>query len=131
MKYLVSACVLLFFCQCGGSPKTENQAEGTPVQTTPHTSKGEFTKEYFEGTDVLKFEGHKINDKPDGFCKFFYENEQLKVEAHYQYGQLNGFYKSYFPNGQLKTEGHFKQGEKTSQWKYFDDKGTLLREDNL
>lgn len=114
--------IISTFCSCSSLEKESIDAPKV---------KEEFTKEFYNGTDQLRFEGHKKDGKPDGFCKFYHENGKLKIEAHYQFGKFEGFYKSFYSNGQLKEEGHFQLGEKTGLWKFFSEEGKLLWEENL
>ena len=125
MKFYYLILLSALYIQCS-SPKESTSPEGT--SNTTETNQGTFTKKFYNGSDQIKFEGHLLNEKPNGFCKHYHENGKLKIEANYQFGNLEGFYKSYFSNGRLKEEGHFKQGEKTGYWKSYDENGNVLKE---
>ena len=112
---------------------------------------------YFHPNFKVKEEGKTVESKKEGLCKFYNDKGILVKEVNYKSGAEFGDYKEYHDNGALKIKGQYKhikgfisnstfdpQGketirkspsdnipQKTGEWKYYDEKGAVIKTENI
>lgn len=87
-----------------------------------------YWKKYNE-SGLLKYEGHFVNDNPEGSFIYYYPDEKVKARSEFSH---NGTYTkttTYHYSGNVMTDGFYNNKEKDSLWTYFDINGTLLKEE--
>ena len=116
-------------------------------------SNGYFEEHYENGQ--LKREGNYIDGKEDGLWEEYYHNGSLLSKVNYMNGKKEGILENYYINGQLKSRINYKEGKENGiielfhqngelmlkgfskdamqigEWKYYDEKGKLIKTENL
>ncbi len=126
-------------------------------EETNYDSKETSSYKFFHSNFKLKEEGKMIDGKKEGLNKSYNNKGVLVQEVNYKNDSEFGEYKEYYENGKIKTSGQYKhssgiitnttydaQGvehirktssstipKKYGEWKYYDEKGDLIKTENL
>ena len=101
-KYII----VLFFFSCGVGVFNNKDIE----------------KEYYDN-GVLKYKTQKLNNKIDGYSKFWDINGNLINEVNYSNGLLHGKWTEYYPNGEVKYLSTYQYGLKNGPEIWYYDNG--------
>ncbi len=71
---------------------------------------------------LAKFDHNVIKDYYPG-------TDNLRFEAETKRGQLHGRYREYYETGELLLYGRYRKGEKKGVWYYYSKEGTLIRKE--
>lgn len=87
-----------------------------------------YWKKYNE-SGLLKYEGHFVDDIPEGNFIYYYPDE--KVKARSEFSQAGDYVKTttYHHAGEIMTEGYYNKKEKDSLWIYYNSEGLILTEE--
>lgn len=125
-------------------------------ETNYDTKETSFYK-YFHPNFKIKEEGKSENGKKEGLSKFYNEKGILEKEINYKNGAEFGEYKEFHENGILKVKGQYKHvsgfethstfdpsgkenirktasnniPKKYGEWKTYDEKGNVIKTENL
>lgn len=69
--------------------------------------------------DTLKYEGHFVNDKPEGEFKYYYPGGKIKTVMLYSDSGRAAYAVAYSPAGKKISEGAYYDKKRDGIWKYY------------
>lgn len=129
-------------------------AEGAVMEEVFYKDgKKEGMRKQYHYTGKLKSEVPYKDNRPSGYCKFYYSDGVIAEEGNwnyggwdgkyknyyeggsvendfsYSYGKKDGYQRMYYPTGKVKTEGNWKNGIPEGMVKEYDENGVLQAEE--
>ena len=136
-KYLISLLVVFAFTGCSKETKVmeETYPNGSPKRESVYKVK-DASRELIRETTwypnkKLQMVGEFKEKRRDGKWIYYYENGNIWSEGFFKNGKSDGPRILYYENGKIYIEGHYKDDRQVGIWKYYNDKGILLRTDDL